>query len=381
VKPIAIIGAAETHAVRRSDLPVRALVMEAVRAAIADAGLMPEDIDGIVTDDLVMPATVPHEWVASELGCELRWSGSLSALGAGSVAAPKIARDALQRGAAKYVLCYFGVDWGTRPGGPYAFHDGYPSKVALEKPYGFNGQPLYFSLMANRYRHQYGLRDEHLATIALNQRSNSIRTGRGQNMRPLTMEDYLAAPRVSDSLRYPDCCLITDGAAAYLMTTAERAIDAPHRPVYVKGVGIGVGVLDSTDAITQTPNLAALPAVDIARAEAEREAGTSLEDLDFAEIYDCFSISCLMQIEDLGFCAKGEGGDYVLEGHTALDGSLPVNTHGGLLSYSYLLAIEHVIEAVRQLRGEAGDVQLDDPELGLITGMTAPDYSVLILGR
>jgi acetyl-CoA acetyltransferase len=352
-----------------------------VLAAIEDAGLSPKDVDGIVTDSVVMPTAVPHEWIAAELGVDRLFDATISGAGAGTVGAPLLARMALREGLARTVVCYFGVDWGTRPGGPYAFHDMYPAKMAFEKPYGFNAQPSYFGLFANRYRHEYGLRPEHLGAVAVSQRENSIKTGRGQNMKPMTMADYLDAPMVSDPLRYPDCCLISDGAAAFLMTGGERARDCAKRPVYVRGVAFASEGLNGDDMFTQRPDLLTLPSVAAARRQVERDSGLSLEDVDFAELYDCFTVSCLMQLEDLGFCKKGEGGDFALAGHTRLDGELPVNTHGGLLSYSYRLAVEHVTEAVRQLRGEAGAVQLEDPELGIVTGLTVPDFALLLLGR
>jgi acetyl-CoA acetyltransferase len=197
----------------------------------------------------------------------------------------------------------------------------------------------------------------------------------------MSMDDYLAAPMISDPLRYPDCCVITDGAGAFVMTSAERARDCPKRPVFVRGVGFAAGAVTAENLFTQGPRLLALPGAREARDAAERAAGVSLADADFAELYDCFTITSLLQLEDLGFCKKGEGAHMVAEGHTKLDGSLPVNTHGGLLSYSYRLSIEHVIEAVRQLRGEAGDVQIPDAELGFVTGVTSPDFSVMVMSR
>lgn len=378
---IAIVGIGETPPARRSDKDVRELTLEAVLAAIEDAGLSPDEVDGIVTDSVVMPTTVSHEWIAAQLGAERCFDASISYAGAGTIAAPLLARMALREGLARNVVCYFGVDWGTRPGGPYAFHDMYPAKMAFEKPCGFNAQPCYFALFAHRYMHEFGLTQEHLGAIAVAQRENSIRTGRGQNMKPMTMDDYLNAPLVSDPLRYPDCCLISDGAAAFVMTTAERARDCAKRPVYVRGIGFASEAINGDDAFTQKADLLTLPSVATARRQVEKDAGISLDQIDFAELYDCFTMSCLMQLEDLGFCKKGEGGEFALAGHTRLDGSLPVNTHGGLLSYSYRLAVEHVTEAVRQLRGEAGTVQVKDAELGIVTGLSVPDYAILLLGR
>lgn len=378
---IAIIGIGETDPTRRSTKSVADLTLEAIEAALADAGIRADQIDGIVTEGQIMPGTVGADFLAGKLGATLTWSQVISAAGAGTVAAAGPAGEALRRGDATYVLCYFGVDWGTRPGGPYSFHDIYPAKVTFEKPYGFNSQPLYFSMIASRYRAEYGLRDEHLGAIAINARANSMVTGRGQKMKPMTMDDYLASPFIADPLRYPDCCLISDGAAAYVMTTADRAADAPRPPVFVRGAAMVAEGCDSDDVFTQKNELLVLPSVATARREVERQAGISLANVDFAELYDCFTISCLMQIEDLGFCGKGEAGDFALEGNITRGGQLPVNTHGGLLAYSYLLAAEHVIEAVRQLRGEAGAVQLDGPELGIVTGLTSPDYGLLLLGR
>ena len=148
---IAIVGVGETVPVRISPKDVRALCLEASLAAIADAGLQCSEIDGIVTDAGIMPASVPADWMAAQLGVSLNVSGNLSYGGAGIVAAPMLAEMAIRSGRAKAVLFYFGVDWGSRPGGPYAFHDAYPAKKLFEKPYGFSAQPAYFGLWARRY--------------------------------------------------------------------------------------------------------------------------------------------------------------------------------------------------------------------------------------
>ena len=378
---IAIVGIAETPATRRSSSDVRQLTVDAVLAAIADAGLAPGDIDAIVTESVIMPSTVPHDWMAAQLGVDRCFDAAISYGGAGTVTAPLLARTALNQGLARYVLCYFGVDWGSRAGGPYAFHDMYPAKVAFEHPHGFNAQPAYFALMANRYAHEYGLDERHLGAIATTQRENSRRTGRGQRQDSLTMDEYLAADLICDPLRYPDCCVISDGAAAFVLTTAERARDCPHPPVYVRGVGLGSTAISGDSAFTQNPDYVSLPGVAIARERAERDSGLSVTEVDFAELYDCFTISCLLQLEDLGLCPRGKAGAFLAAGENRLDGRLPINTHGGLLSYSYLLGAEHVVEAVRQLRGKAGPVQVPNAHTGLVTGLSVPDYGILMLGR
>ena len=379
--PICIVGIGETPAVRRSTKNIRRMVMDAVLAAIDDAGLAPSDIDAIVTDAGIMPNTVPHEYVAGQLGMDRSFDAALSYGGAGIVAAPMLAEMAIRSGRAEVVLFYFGVDWGTRPEGPYGFHDLYPAKLAFEKPFGFSGQPSYFALWARRYMHEYGLTEDDLAQIAVNQRRNALLTGRSQAKAPLSHDGYMASRMISDPLRQADCCLITDGAGAFIMTTAERARDLAKPPVKVLGTGFATEAITGDDVFTQKPELLRMPGAGPASRRACEQAGVDLGDIDFAEIYDCFTISCLMQVEDLGFCAKGEAAHFIREKGTAVDGGFPINTHGGLLSYSYRLGIEHMVEAVRQLRGEAGAGQVRNARLALVAGLSVPDYGVAILGR
>lgn len=238
--PIAIVGIGRTRPVRRSQQSLRALVVEAVAEALADAGLEAGEVDGILTDGLVMPTTVPRDFIAAQFGIERRFDGGMSFGGAGSAAAPQLAHLAITSGLATTVLYYFGVDWGTRTSGPYGFHDLYEAKLAFEKPYGFTGQPSYFALWARRYMHEFGLTERDLATIAVTQRDSARRNPFSQQTELLSFDDYFAARVVSDPLRVPDCCLITDGACAYVMTSLERARDLAKPPVRVLGTGFGM---------------------------------------------------------------------------------------------------------------------------------------------
>lgn len=379
--PIAIAGIGATRPVRRSDKGLRALVVEAIEAALVDAGLQPKDVDGVVSDGLVMPTTVPRDWVAAQFGFERSYDGGMSFGGAASACAPLHAQLAIDSGLAKTLVYYFGVDWGTRASGPYGFHDLYAAKLAFEKPYGFTGQPQYFALWARAYMHEYGLTERDLATIAVTQRESALLNPMSQATRPLTYDDYFAARMVSDPLRVPDCCLLTDGACAFVMTSLERARDLAKPPVRVMGTGFGSEPISGDDVFTQPAGMTRIPGAQIATDKALRQAGLSLGDIDFAEVYDCFTISCLLQIEAIGFCKRGEGADFIRESGIGIAGKLPVNTHGGLLSHSYLLGVEHVIEAVRQLRGEAGRAQVAGAGIGLVGGLSNPDYGVMILGR
>jgi acetyl-CoA acetyltransferase len=377
---VAIVGIGETPPVRKSDRGLHQLVIDSVLEALDDAGIDASEVDGIVTDAGIMPATVPPDYVAGQLNVECNLVASISYGGAGIVCAPLLAMQALSTGRAKVVVSYFGVDWGTQSDGPYGFHHRYPAKSVFEQPYGYNAQPIYFAHMARRYQHEFGLTEEHLASVAMQHRENAMRKPRAQLRRPLDLQGYLESRMISNPLRAADCCLISDGAAAFVMTRPDRAKNARRRPVYVKGVGFAASSMTGDSAFTQNPDYLSMPAAERASRDAQSRAGVSLDEVDFAQIYDCFTISCIMELEDLGFCKKGEGAQFFLEGHARFQGRLPVNTHGGLLSYSYLLGIEHLIEAVRQLRGDADGTQLRDPEIGLVSGLSIPDYGVLILG-
>jgi acetyl-CoA acetyltransferase len=379
--PIAIVGIGQTVPVRRSAKGIRELVVEAIELALEDAGLEAREVDGVITDGLVMPTTVPRDFIAAQFGMDRRFDGGISFGGAGTASAPQLARMAISSGLAKTVLFYFGVDWGSRPSGPYGFHDLYAAKMAYEKPHGFTGQPCYFALWARRYMHEFGLTEEDLATIAVTQRQNALRNPRSQATKPMSYADYYAARVISDPLRVPDCCLITDGAAAFVMTSMDRARDLPNPPVRVLGTGFGSEPITGDDVFTQPAGMARIPGAKAAGERALGEAGLSLGDVDFAELYDCFTISCLMQVEALGFCERGEGGAFIREKDMGIEGKLPINTHGGLLSHSYLLGVEHVVEAVRQLRGVAGEAQVANARIGLVGGLSNPDYGVLLLGR
>lgn len=377
---IAIVGIGETPAMRRSTRGIRTMALDAILEALGDAGIAPDEVDCFITEGMVMPHKVPHEYVAAQLGIERHFDATISQVGAGIVGTPLLAALAIKSGLAKVVVSYFATDWGSDPAGPYAYHDAFPAKKAFEKPYGFNGQPSYWALWTQRYMHEYGLTEEQLGALAVQQRNNALRTGRSQMVKPMTLESYLAEQMISDPLRIPDCCLISDGAGAFVMTSADRALDCIKQPIYVRGVGFSSRG-NPDNLFSQGDQLLVTPGASEARQLAEKAAGLSIKDADFAELYDCFTTACLLQIEDLGLCKKGEAGAMVAEGHTGLGGRIPINTHGGLLSYSYRLAVEHVVEAVRQLRGEAGAVQVKDAEVGFVTGESFPDFSVLVLSQ
>lgn len=378
---IAIVGIGQTPPVRRSSKPIRHLAIDAVQLALDDAGLAPGDIDGVITDGVIMPHTVPREFIAAQFGMTRSFDGGVSFGGAGVACAPELAKLAISAGKAQTVLFYFGVDWGSRVSGPYGFHDMYPAKMAFEKPYGFNAQPSYFALWARRYMHEYGMTDADLAAIAISHRENAMLNPASQARTPMSLESYRAARMIADPLRVPDCCLISDGVGAFIMTSVERARDLRQPVVKVLGSSFASEPWSGDDIFTQQREIFRVTGAEAACRRALREADLTLDDVDFAELYDCFTISVLMQLEDLGFCGRGEAPALVRERGIGVHGGLPVNTHGGLLSHSYLLGVEHVIEAVRQLRGAAGAAQVAKADIGLVGGWSIPDYGVLLLGK
>jgi acetyl-CoA acetyltransferase len=377
---VAIVGVGETPPCRRATSDVRTLVLEALHAALDDAGIAPNEVQGFVSETGVMPTTVPVEFVSASFGVERRFSGGASYGGAGICYSPMLAHAAIESGQADVVVCYFGVDWGSAPNGPYGFHDAYPAKLAFEKPYGFMSQPSYFALWAQRYVARHPESVDAFAELAVLHSQNARLTGRAQLSRETTRESYFASRMVSDPLRTRDCCLISDGAGAFVMTSKQRARDCRKKPVHVLGSALAAPPITGDDVFTQSGDLSVLPGVSSATEAALAMAGISRADLNFAQIYDCFTISCILQLEGMGFCDVGGGARFVLDGNVARTGDLPINTHGGMLAYSYRLGIEHVVEAVRQLRGEAGRGQLPDPKLGIVTGLSMPDFGVMVLG-
>ena len=380
-----IVGVGETPYTRApgSGMSLVRLQLEAAVRAIEDAGLTNKQVDGLMP----FPGLGTAEEFAANLGCEnLRYAATVNMGGAAPVASLQTAANAVIAGVVNYVLlpagwnAYSGsrtreavtLDTSALPGKGIA-RDYY-------LPYGLTAPPQWYSLLARRHMHEFGTRSEQLGAIAVAMRKhaqlnpNALMCGR-----PLTMEDYLASPMIADPYRLFDCCLETDGAAAAMVTTAERARDLGRPPVYI--MGGAVGQPHPADEITNRKDIFTA-GLTTAAPEAFAMAGIGPQDVDFAQIYDCFTFEVLQQLEEAGFCKRGEGGAFVEGGRIELGGELPVNTHGGLLSEAHVLGMNHIVEAVRQLRGEAGKRQVKDAEIGVVTGWgDFGDGSIAILRR
>jgi acetyl-CoA acetyltransferase len=251
-------------------------------------------------------------------------------------------------------------------------------KAAFELPFGFYGQAVYFAAMARRYAHEHGLEADQLAAVAGAAREHAARTPGALRPQSLSLTAYLESPMVAEPLRKADCCLANDAAVAYVMTSVERARDLAKPPVIVGGVGLSSKPLTQAQYFTQSPDYLTTAATQ-SGPQAMAEAGIVPSDVDVAELYDCFTITTIVQLEDQGFAPRGGGATFARDNGIGPGGQLPVNTHGGLLAHSYTIAGNHVVEAVRQLRHERGDGQVPEAEIALVTGLGIPDHASLVL--
>ena len=374
----AIVGIGETAYERGSEKSALALQLEAALKAVADAGLQPGDIDGVIP--YASGAAVAEDFITN-LGLEdVTFSATTPMGGASCVAAIQAAALAVASGLCRHVLLpigrrgYSDSRVASRVSAMPQFH----VVSEFEAPAGALAPAQLYAPMARRHMELYGTTAEQFAEVAVTMRRHALLNDNAIMRKPLSVEDHHASRMIADPFRLFDCCLESDGGAALVISGAERAADT-RRPAPI--LGVAEGHPDSPSVITQRPDITRLGLAKAAP-RAFAMAGCAPADIDVAQIYDCFTWTVICQLEDLGFCAKGEGGAFVESGRIALDGALPVNTHGGLLSQAHIVGMNHVCELVKQMRGEAGRAQVADAELGLVTGYgDLGDGSLAILGR
>lgn len=348
----AIAGIGTTAYARDIGRSEQQTAQEAIRAAIADAGLQPRDVDAIFKVDMDPNSELD---LARTLGVRnLRAWGS-AGWGGGAACIPVIlAAQAVASGMAEVAVAFRsrnrgsgGRPWvkaakaGLRAGGVGAF----------ELPHGLVSPVQQVALMARRYMHEYGATGEQFARVAVSQRANAMRNPRAVFREPISLEDVLNSRLVADPLHLLDCCPEIDGACAVVLTTAERARDLPRPPALIAGVAQATGPRHYMMTQLYSDDPFRFPNEDAAR-DLYAMAGIGPGEVDVALLYDMFTPVVLYQLEGWGFCKRGEAGGFVESGEMDWPGgSLPVNTHGGSLSEAYIHGFNHVLEGVRQIRG------------------------------
>ena len=372
----AIVGVADAASpTGELELTGRALEAAMIREALDDAGLTLADVDGVCHVGSSMQ-------LAEFLGIAPRFTDSTATGGSSYEVHVEHAAAAIAAGLADVVVSVYAAtprsdrkrNIQRQRGGMY----GGPM-FEWEAPYGLRMPMGAYALSASRHMALYGTTPEQLASIAVQTRQWATMNPKARFQDPITVDDVLGSPMQASPLHLLDCCLVTDGAGAFVMTSAERAKDLKKPPVYV----LGAGTCHDHSMISQMPDLTATAGT-VSGPAAFKMAGVTPSDVDLLMGYDSFTITALLHLEDLGFCAKGEGGAFAAEGRLGPGGSLPMNTNGGGLSYTHpgMYGMFLLVEAARQLRGECGERQVADCDVAVAhgSGGVLSCMSTIVLG-
>jgi acetyl-CoA acetyltransferase len=360
-----IVGVGQTDYSKASGRSVQTLALQAARAAIADAGLKPGDIDAILP--YVLGPT--SDEMAAQLGIsDLRYSSIIKMGGATFVACLETAALLIHSKIARNVLVFCSRNGrsGTRVTGRVNTIPGQSFRRDFESPYGYSVPGQWYAMIARRHMIEFGTKREDAGRFAVAVRKHA-------NLNPnammrdvkMTMDDYMSSKPVFDPFHLFDCCLESDGAGAFVVSSAEQAKDMPRKPVFISGASQAKPAC--SDDLCNRPDMFEI-GLTKAAPRAFAMADMKPSDMDGAMIYDCFSYVALLELEEAGFCRRGEAGDFVKDGRIELGGQLPINTHGGLLSEAHIAGINHVIEAVHQLRGDCGARQIPNAQRIAVTG-------------
>ncbi|UCG72887.1 MAG: hypothetical protein JSV45_00425 [Chromatiales bacterium] len=379
---VAIVGAADTRVGKLPEFSATQLCVDAALRALADAGIGKDQVDGLVTcNSMAEPHMYHAEMIAEYLQIFPRYCMTASAGGGTAFAVLQHAASAIVTGVCDTVVVSMADSLRTGLTREQAMvMQSSAGHQQFETPFGPT-VPAFYALIAQAHMAAYGTTPEQLAAVAVACRKHAARNPTAQMREPISVDDVLESRLIADPLHLLDCSLVSDGGSAIVLTSADRAGDFPHDPVYLLGVGEGHG----HEHISQARSLTTSAAVDAGR-RAYDMAGLQAKDIDVAGIYDCFTPVVLVELEDLGFCEKGEAGAFVADGGLDLDGSLPTNTHGGLMSHCHPGnpgSMYHLTECVAQLRRQAGDRQVADAEVALVhaQGGVMSSHCTLILGR
>ncbi|TAM84389.1 MAG: lipid-transfer protein [Jatrophihabitans sp.] len=377
------IGATEfSKDSRRSELKLAA---QAVRAALADAGLRPADVDGLVTFTM---DTNTEAAVARELGIpQLRFFSRIHYGGGAACATVQQAALAIAAGVAEVVVCYraFNERSGHRFGQFSTALASAPTSSGVDAswsyPMGLGTPGAQVAMVARRYMHVTGATSEDFGRVAVADRRHAATNPKAFFYgRPITLAEHQASRWITEPLHLLDCCQESDGGVAVVVTSAERARDLAQPPVLVRAAAQGSGPDQFVMTSYYRDALTGLPEMGIVANQLWAQAGITAQDVDVAVLYDHFTPFVLMQLEELGFCPRGEARHFVADGGIEIDGRLPVNPHGGQLGEAYIHGMNGIAEGVRQVRGTAVN-QVARVEHVLVTAGTGVPTSGLVLGR
>ncbi|GAA4681179.1 thiolase C-terminal domain-containing protein [Gordonia humi] len=380
----AIVGIGATDFSRESGRSALTLAAEATLAALADAGLEPSHVDGIVRCDM---DEVPPVALGDAIGvANLEYWGDVGPGGSAPCAMIIQAMAAITAGLATTVVAFRSINGrsGQRYGAGYARDVRVGGRSAFEDyflPFGMQTPGQYFATVAQRHMIEYGTDEQTLGRIALACRRHANANPAAQmHGRTMTMDDYELSRMLTTPLRLFDFCLETDGACAVVVTSIERARDLRQTPALIHSAAQAGGHDAQPGQMFPAllrEDITTWSSTDVATI-LYRRGGVRPADVDVAQIYDCFTITTLIQIEDYGFCAKGEAKDFIGDGTLQVGGALPINTSGGHLSEGYVHGMNHVVESVRQVRGTSTN-QVADAELSLVTSAPTTGGSALLL--
>jgi len=343
---VAVVGAAETTKLGViPDMSQIQLHADAALNAMADCGLNPKDIDGVATAG-ESPVAIAHY-----LGIPPHWVDGTAVGGCSFMIHVRHAAAAIEAGLAKTILVTHGESGRSRVGNPSRSVPPSSLNGQFEQPFGPMGPPSLFPIPVLRYMKTYGVTHEQIAMVSVVQREWAAKNPRATFRDPITVEDVLGSRMIAYPFRLLQCCLVTDGGGALILTSTDRAKDFPTKPVYILGTGESV----ETPMVSQMESFVSSRAFSVAGPTAFREAGITHKDVDHLMIYDAFAHLPLFGLEDLGFVPRGEAGAFIAGRNTAIGSKLPLNTNGGGLSYMHsgMYGMYALQESVRQMRGIA----------------------------
>jgi acetyl-CoA acetyltransferase len=380
----AIVGAGNSRLGQVPGVSSLDLLIEAIANALDDAGLKASDIDGIVCrgpDE----SYSHHQLVGERLGVNARFSTSLDNGGASQILSVMLAVMAIESGLATTVVCGYGRDAWSRTHRSEEARRSQRTRPESQHAQEFGPEYGYFSAVAahafgaQRHMHEFGTTREQFAEIAVACREHALKNPDAQMKKPLSLEEYFKARLIVSPFALFDCSLRSDGAGAVIVTSAARARDLKAPPVLIRGFGS----FNNLTGWFADENMVRTAAIDSGKT-AYRMAGISPAEVSTAQLYDCFTYMVLVQLEDYGFCKKGEGGPFVQSGALRMGGRLPTNTSGGQLSEAHVEGMLQIVEGVRQLRHTySRERQVENAEIALISGHGGNQvcHSTLILER